>query len=74
MFRRRMIAVAAVAAIAVAVTAGIIFAQFGRSTESTPAPIGGPFGLLCRYQLRHFSEVLGGCCEEELVARTIRSS
>ena len=27
-----------------------------------------------RYQLRQLSEVLGGCCEKELIARTIRSS
>ena len=27
-----------------------------------------------RYQLGQLSEVLGGCCEKELSARTIRSS
>jgi hypothetical protein len=27
-----------------------------------------------RYQLRQLSEVLGGCCEKELVARASRSS
>lgn len=27
-----------------------------------------------RYQLRQLSEVLGGCCEKELIARTIRPS
>ena len=27
-----------------------------------------------RYQLCQLSEVLGGCCEKELIARTIRSS
>jgi hypothetical protein len=28
----------------------------------------------CRYQLCQLAEVLGGCCEEELIARTIGSS
>jgi hypothetical protein len=41
-----MVAVAAVAAVAVFLTAGIIFAQFGRSIEPTPVPIGGPFTLV----------------------------
>ena len=27
-----------------------------------------------RYQVRKLSEVLGGCCEKELIARAIRSS
>src|ERR1700681_3739292 len=27
-----------------------------------------------RYQIRQLLEVLGGCCEKELIARTIRSS
>jgi protein SCO1/2 len=49
MSRRRIIAIAAVTAIAVFLTAGIIFAQFGRSTESTPASIGGPFELVDQY-------------------------
>jgi len=44
-----MIAVAALTAIAVFLTAGIIFAQFRRSTEPTPTPIGGPFELVDQY-------------------------
>lgn len=44
-----MIAVAAIAAVAVFLTAGTIFAQLGGSTEPTPVPIGGPFTLVDQY-------------------------
>ena len=36
--------------------------------------VSGWEGAWHRYQLRELSEVLGGCCEKELIARTHRSS
>ena len=45
-----------------------------RALDSEPLMVSGWERAWHRYQLRQLSEVLGGCCEKELIARTIRPS
>jgi hypothetical protein len=42
--------------------------------DGEPLMVSGWVRAWHRYQLCQLSEVLGGCCEKELIARTIRSS
>ena len=39
-----------------------------------PDPVSGRLQVRYRYQLGQFAEVLGGCCEEELITSAVRSS
>jgi hypothetical protein len=50
--------------------------QRGHSTalDCEPLTVSGGAEAWQRYQFGQLSEVLGGCCEKELIARTIRSS
>ena len=45
-----------------------------KALDCEPLMVSGWVRAWHRYQLRQLSEVLGGCCEKELIARTIRSS
>ena len=45
-----------------------------RKARSAPALLLGWLNARHRYQFGQLPEVLGGCCEEELIAGTIRSS
>jgi hypothetical protein len=45
-----------------------------KAIDCEPPMVSGWVRAWHRYQLRQLSEVLGGCCEKELIARTIRSS
>jgi hypothetical protein len=42
--------------------------------DGEPLMVSGWVRAWHRYQLCQLSEVLGGCCEKELIARAIRSS
>jgi hypothetical protein len=42
--------------------------------DCEPLMVSGWVRAWHRYQLRQLSEILGGCCKKELIARTIRSS
>jgi hypothetical protein len=50
--------------------------RFGHSNalDCEPLMVSGWVRAWHRYQLRQLSEILGGCCKKELIARTIRSS
>ena len=44
------------------------------AVDCEPMTVSGWLRAWHRYQLGQLSEVLGGCCEKELITRTIRSS
>ena len=45
-----------------------------KAPDCEPLKLSGWVRAWHRYQLRQLSEVLGGCCEKELIAGTCRSS